>query len=79
MKFLISPELQRLCGGYDVDSLMEVHPAFTNNDVVRPILQKERLLSFPTGHDINGVKFETARDKRLQVIISISNGRLVDV
>ncbi|EAA67000.1 hypothetical protein AN8575.2 [Aspergillus nidulans FGSC A4] len=56
-QFLRSPQLEAFCEQYNTSTLAEIHISFCNKDRISAILQKQRLLAYPNGQDIDGVIF----------------------
>lgn len=66
-QFLRSPQLEAFCQQYGASTLAEIHSSFCNKDRIATIIQKQRLLSYPNGQDINGLLFLQNRDSLINV------------
>jgi hypothetical protein len=56
-QFLRNPQLEAFCQQYNASTLAEIHSSFRNKDRIATIIQKQRLLSYPNGQDIDGLIF----------------------
>lgn len=70
-QFLRNPQLEAFCQQYSASTLAEIHSSFCNKDRISAIIQKERLLSYPNGQDINGLIFLQNIDQSMRVSIWI--------
>ncbi|BCR91198.1 uncharacterized protein ACHE_70041S [Aspergillus chevalieri] len=68
-QFLRSPQLEAFCQQYGASTLAEIHSSFCNKDRIATIIQKQRLLSYPNGQDINGLLFLQNRDSLINEYI----------
>src|SRR5699024_5520704 len=66
-QFLRNPQLETFCQQYSASTLAEIHSSFCNKDRISTIIQKERLLSYPNGQDINGLIFLQNVDQNVRV------------
>jgi hypothetical protein len=69
-QFLRNPQLEAVCQQYNASTLTEIHSSFCNKDRIAAIIQKQRLLSYPNGQDINGLIFLENTDQHIKVRIS---------
>ena len=68
-QFLRTPQLETFCRQYNASTLAEIHSSFCNKDRIAAIIQKQRLLSYPNGQDINGLLFLQGIDQHMRVSI----------
>ncbi|BCR90626.1 uncharacterized protein ACHE_60512A [Aspergillus chevalieri] len=65
-QFLRNPQLEEFCRQYNASTLAEIHSSFCNKDRIAAIIQKQRLISYPNGQDINGLIFLQNTDQHLK-------------
>jgi hypothetical protein len=53
-RFYTSPEYQRICAKYNVDSLSQIHASLTNEDQIGALIYKQKLLLYPDGLQLQG-------------------------
>jgi hypothetical protein len=66
-QFLRSPQLETFCEQYNASTLSEIHTSFCNKDRIAAIIQKQRLLSYPGGQEIDGLIVLQTTEGFLQV------------
>jgi hypothetical protein len=80
-QFLRSPQLEAFCQQYNASTFAEIHSSFCNKDRITAIIQKQQLLSYPNGQDINGLIFLQRMDQHIknyvQEVFHDSQGTMV--
>lgn len=77
-QFLRNPQLEEFCRQYNASTLAEIHSSFCNKDRIAAIIQKQRLISYPNGQDINGLIFLQNTDRHLKVSTSEALSRQLE-
>ncbi|ODM21423.1 hypothetical protein SI65_02267 [Aspergillus cristatus] len=65
-QFLRNPQLEAFCQQHNASTLTEIHSSFCNKDRIAAIIQKQRLLSYPSGQDVNGLIFLENTDQHIK-------------